>query len=274
MIQNFFPFTEGKEIEWLELNLLKNYEPLSKSTIISQIPQPDYTDDMDGIIEESVDSWISELMFRNNNFPTPIYELKGNTIHPKFAWADYPEYFLCLYFSYAGASNDADGTKLFERISAVAIKNFIGGDIFTFGFPSTKNLNDFLDEIVPVCNETRGVRASNDYKDDGVDVLCYKKFNDNKSSNLYILLQCAAGINWRSKKAIHIERWITYILWSPRNILTSISTTEHVSDRQWTKSASDYGILLDRNRILNWYYKSIDNKLRQEVLIWCVSKVE
>lgn len=272
MIPTYFPFTQGREVEWIELNLLKNNLPISKSTIISFVPQIDDTNDADERIEELVDSWISELMLRNFSYPIPLYEQKGNTIYPIASLKDFPEYFLCLYFSYAGASNDTVGTKLFERISAIAIKNFIGGDVFTFGFPSTKNLNDFLNDVETVTFEKRGVMANNDYKDDGVDVLCYKKFEDNRSSNLYVLLQCAAGVNWKSKKPIHIERWITYILWSSRNVLTSISTTEYVNQRQWPKSASDYGILLDRTRILNWYSKSIDNVLRAEVISWCASK--
>lgn len=273
MIPSFFPFTEGKEIEWIELNLLKNSQPISKSTIISLIPQPDDDDDLSEVMESLIDSWFSELIDRNYNLPTSFYELKGNTIYPNYSWMEYPEYFLCLYFSYAGASHDPNGTKLFERISANTIKNFIGGEIFTFGFPSNKNLNDFLNDVVPVCYEERGVRANNDYKDDGVDVLCYKTFDDNKSSNLYVLLQCAAGNNWKSKRPIHIGRWTTYLLWSSNNILTSISTTDYVSTRQWSKSASDFGILLDRNRILSWYIKSIDIILRREVIIWCSDKV-
>jgi hypothetical protein len=42
-----------------------------------------------------------------------------------------------------------------------------------------------------------------------LDVLCYKTFDD-KSSNLYVLLQCAAGNNWKSEP-IHIGRWTTCI---------------------------------------------------------------
>ncbi len=273
MIPILFPYIEGSEVEWIELNLLRHSQPISKATIIAQIPQPDDTDDFNEILEERVDSWLSELVDRNYNLATSFYELKGNTIYPNYSWLEYPEYFLCLYFSYAGASKDPIGTKLFERISANTIKNFIGGEIFTFGFPSTKNLNEFLDEVAPVCFEERGSRANNDYKDDGVDVLCYKSFDDNKSSNLYVLLQCAAGNNWKNKSPIHVERWTRYIQWSSRNILTSISTTDYVSERQWPKSASDYGILLDRNRIINWYIKSIDVILRKEVIIWCSDKV-
>ncbi len=263
-MSDYFPYSEGMEIEWLELNLLKSGRPLSKSTVISLLTDPD---------ENAIDSWFSELVDRNYDFPEPYYKLRGNTLVPLKAWVDIPEYFLCLYFTFSGAYADKIGTELFERISGVAIKNFIGGEIFSLGFPSGNNLNAELDRLAPLCFEDRGRQAHHDYKDDGVDIICYKTFGDNKSSNLYVLLQCAAGLNWKAKKTINMDNWVQYIFWATKNIVTSLSTTEYVKDRQWEKSASVYGILMDRNRILNWYSKSIDKNLRKEVQIWCTEKV-
>lgn len=260
---DYFPYIEGLEIEWLELNLLKTGRSMSKSTVMSLLTDPD---------ENQVDSWFTELMDRNFDLSTPYYTQTGNTIKPEFGWSDVPEYFLCLYFSYAGAYNDHVGTRLFERISGIAMKNFIGGEIFSLGFPSGKNLNQELDELAPLCYEDRGRPAHPDYKDDGVDIICYKNFGDNKSSNLYVLLQCAAGINWKSKNMINMDNWVQYIFWVSKNIVTSLSTTEYVKDRQWEKSSSRYGLLMDRNRVLNWYNKSIDASLRKEVQVWCVDK--
>ncbi|MDR6515853.1 hypothetical protein [Chryseobacterium camelliae] len=263
MTDSYLPYVQGREIEWLELNLLKSNMPLSKSTVMS------LANDVD---ENDVDSWFSELIDRGYDLELCIYEQRGNTIYPLYRWDSIPEYFLCLYFCYFGASKDKIGTKLFERISSIALKNYIGGEIKTFGFPSDTNLNRFLDEVAPLCFEQRGILAHPDYKDDGVDVLCYKNFGDSRSGNMYVLLQCAAGINWTSKSPINLTRWVRYIYWPQSNLLTSIATTEYIQKSSWVKRVDDYGLLLDRCRVTNWYSKMIDNDLRNEVIDWCNDK--
>jgi hypothetical protein len=259
MDDDFLPHVLGKEIEWLELNLLKNNRPISKSTILTILSDND---------EETVDSWISELDLRNSMLSSPYYEIVGNVITPLISWQDCPEYYLCLHFAHYGASKDFVGTKLFERISAIAIKNYIGGEVFTLGFPNAGNLNTFLDDIALKCFEQRGRAANSDYKDDGVDVICYKNFNDSRSSNLYILLQCAAGVHWKTKKTIELDRWTQYIYWTRKNIITSLSTSEHVKKKQWEKSSTEYGILMDRTRINNWYLNRIDQDIRDDAIEW------
>ncbi|GEP49829.1 hypothetical protein FNO01nite_05010 [Flavobacterium noncentrifugens] len=259
---DYIPFKDGKEIEWLELNLLKTGRPMSKAIITS------LSNDKE---EEIVTSWISELMLRSSILNEPYYEFNGGTISPLLNWEKIPEYFLCLYFDYFGASGNLNGTKLFEKISAIALQNFIGGEIYTLGFPSAMNLNSYLDEIADKCNEKRGIQAHSDYKDDGVDVICYKTLGDKRSSNLYVLLQCAAGIHWNKKKSIELDRWCTYIFWYRKNIITSISTVEYIQEDKWQKNTSDYGMILDRTRINNLYYNNIDSTLQKEVSEWCTT---
>ena len=142
---------------------------------------------------------------------------------------------MCLYYSFNGANDFSGGTALFERISGEALKNFINGEIFTLGFPLAVGFNKSLDEISKLCYEERGKKADSSYKDDGVDVVGYKSFNDNRSSNIYVLLQCAAGKHWTAKKPIIMNRWDKYILWYRENIIQSISTVDFVEQKKWDK---------------------------------------
>ena len=117
--------------------------------------------------------------------------------------------------------------------------------------------------------------ANTSYKDDGVDVVGYKLFEDSRGANLYVLLQCAAGTHWTSKKQISLNRWTNYIVWYPENIIQSISTVEYVSQKDWDKRTSTYGMLIDRIRIFNFLYKeTIEASLRDEVKEWCRQKIE
>ena len=263
-MSQYIGFKTGREIEWLELNLLKDKRPLSKSLICS----------LSGEDETIVDEWISVLESRVHLYKNPIYTISNNRIIPNFSWDEVPEYFLCLFYAYNGANDNSGGTNLFERISGEALKNFINGEIFTLGFPVKMGFNDNLNEVSKLCNEIRGQRANSNYKDDGVDVVGYKSFNDNRGSNLYVLLQCAAGKHWTAKKPIIINRWDKYILWYRENIIQSISTVDYVEKKNWEKNASTFGMLLDRLRIYNFLYeKNVNADLRKDVKTWCATKL-
>jgi hypothetical protein len=263
-MSEYIGFKAGREIEWLELNLLKSNRNLSKSTICS----------LSGEDETIVDEWINILNSRINLYKQPIYSISNNIITPNYSWDEIPEYFLCLYYSFNGANDYSGGTGLFEKISAQALKNFLNGDVFILGFPASKSFNEYLDDIGNLCYEDRILPAHYSYKDDGVDVVGYKSFDDKRSSNLYVLLQCAAGKHWTAKKAIVMNRWLKYFKWYSDNLIQSISTVDFVENEKWEKNSSSFGMLIDRLRIYNFLYeKNVDPILRQEVIDWCNDKM-
>ncbi|WP_027880408.1 hypothetical protein [Mesoflavibacter zeaxanthinifaciens] len=270
-MEDFVGFIVGREIECLEYNLLLYANPITKSIIRDLVDRTlSYERE---VKEEDIDSWIATIENRSYKYLNrSLYSVENNIITPLKKWNEVPEYFLCIHFSLYGASSDITGTKLFEKISAYALKNFINGDVYILGFPANKNLNEYLDELSYLFHEHRGMQANNDYKDDGVDVIGYKKFNDNRSSNLYVLQQCAAGKHWSKKKQIPLERWTKYIYWYSKNIIESISTVDYVDLKEFGKQVSTYGMLFDRLRIYNSLYnKDIETGLRSEVLEWCNS---
>lgn len=265
MTSDMIGFKDGREIEWIELNLLKNNRPLSKSELTS----------ISGCDETDVDGWLTEIELRSRLLTRPFYKVDNNRIIPNSSWTDIPEYFLCLYYSFNGANDRSGGTKLFELISANALKSFINGEVYALGFPAGKGFNEYLDEIAKICYEIRSLPADKDYNDDRVDVVGYKLFNDMRGANLYVLQQCAAGKHWTEKKMISLPRWTNYILWYPYNIIQSISTVEYVGKKDWDKRTSDYGMLMDRVRIYNCLYSNtVDPELRKDVLDWCQKKID
>jgi len=265
MMDNYLGLKIGKEIESIELNIFAKEVSLSKAEILN------LSDELD---EDQVDTILTKLEWRASLYTSPIFSVENNRVTPFTSWRDVPEYFLCLYYSYFGANDNSGGTSLFEKISAQSLKNFLGGEIVELGFPVGTNLNESLDQITEACNEERGRPAHSDYKDDGVDVVGYKSFGDGKSSNLYVLMQCAAGIHWTQKKSIPIDRWVQYIFWINKNIVESISTVDFVEKRDWEKRATTYGMLIDRLRIYNFLYISdVDQDLRDNTIAWCETKI-
>lgn len=258
------PFKPGKEVEWIELNMLCYGKPLSKASLITLSGEEK---------EEEVDEWLTELDHRitaMGSSQAPYRITNGRVVATK-SWKDVPEYFLCAHYSYRGAGDATNGTKLFERISGRAMEHFLSGQHIALGFPSSKSFNAQLDEIARVSREPRHLVADGKYKDDRVDVFAYKLFGDNRPANLYILMQCAAGIHWRNKRDINLERWTNYIQWYQKQIILSMATTDVIENDEWNHQASEYGLLFDRLRIYRCLYGSghVDLGLRKDVLEWC-----
>lgn len=261
------PFKEGKEVEWIELNLLLGGEPISKASLLTASDK----------FEENIESWLSELEFRIRTMGSAIapYSIEHGRVKPLKSWLEVPEYLLCAFYSYHGAAKSPIGTRLFERISGAAVQWFISGKHVSLGFPSGVSFNTHLDNIAKSCSEHRMNPAPGAYKDDGVDVFVFKSFDDMRPSNFYVLMQCAAGIHWRNKGSISLNRWCNYINWYRENIVTSLATTDVIPAKEWNHRTSDHGLLMDRLRIYRCLYSSdvVDAKLRKETIAWCKKNV-
>jgi hypothetical protein len=113
-----------------------------------------------------------------------------------------------LLFSTHGAGNAQIGTKLFEQLTKSCIDFFMACDSINFGFPSGVSFKDQLDSLASLCNEERRDNPRSADKDRGVDIVACKTFDDSRNSNIYLLLQCAAGANWNDKSVIpYVASW-------------------------------------------------------------------
>lgn len=256
------PFKSGKEVEWIELTVLCTGQPLSKATIMTASEQD----------EEEVDNWLADLEMRIQWMgPSAPYSVNNGRVTRTKHWNEVPEYLLCAHYSYHGVKDRSNGPKLFERISGLALEKFVSGKHIALGFPSSTGFNDQLTAIATSCYEVRQKDADGKYKDDRVDVVAFKLFEDKRPSNLYVLMQCAAGAHWRQKKEINMGRWTNYLEWYSKNIVVSFSTTDVIDRDEWQHQTSEYGILLDRLRIYRCLYATgqVDDQLRADVLKWC-----
>lgn len=261
--------------DWIELSVLIENDTYSKSKIISLVRGGG--GDLD---EQVIDSAFSELLRRLNLYGAylPPFSLNRKVIAPNIDWKMYPEYILCLIFSLFGVEDTTDGgTKLFERISNDILKFYLHGEAITFGFPNTMNLTTQIENIAKACFEIKGGRepAATD-KDRGVDVIGWKPFNDGRNSQIIVLLQCAAGGNWRTKKPVPLPAWATYISWNHIMTIPGLSITQILEDNKWNNAVFDYGLMIDRVRI----YKILTDPdfafnvvLRDEVEQWCTDKI-
>lgn len=97
---------------------------------------------------------------------------------------------------------------LFQVCACLAAAGYLTGSVSSFGFPRAAG-NSFL----PALTATYGrfgegrVRSKVDIppgyptelKDGGIDIIAWRDYPDKMPGKLYLLGQCASGLNWRSK---------------------------------------------------------------------------
>ncbi|MBS1636833.1 MAG: hypothetical protein JST26_13030 [Bacteroidetes bacterium] len=260
--------------DWAELNVVYGNAPMSKAKLTSLL-EDNGAADSDALF----DSVIQELEKRQRLYgANPPFTVNGGVISPEIDWNNYPEYLLCLIFSYWGAANANGGTSLFERISDVALKSYLNGETVILGFPNNGNLPQQIDQIAAKMFEDRAAKdPPAQAKDRGVDVIGWIPFGDERRGQIIVLMQCAAGRNWNLKKQIQLSVWSQYINWFYETTVPSMSITEIIPTKKWGKDAVEsYGVVFDRARLYRFLYKPttvIDAGLRAAVVAWCGQKL-
>lgn len=259
--------------DWVELVIAYSSRPISKLELTRYIEaasgsEPD---------EAFISSVWQELSFRENKYLKPPFKVTNRTINPICEWEKEPEYIACLIFSVFGGTKDlSKTTKQFERVSAEAIKNYLSCKIKILGWP-TNHRSSFRDQVKNLAielNEEFGKSPSSQKKDDTVDVVAWKSFNDGRSNQVVILTQCAAGKNWSIKKGVCIERWKEYIHWACPP-LYGFSIPMIIPQRQWHDECKEKGIMFDRIRIYNLINRSkVDKGFRTELQKWCKKQLK
>lgn len=169
-----------------------------------------------------------------------------------------------------GASSDRSG-KLFEGISAHAVKNFLGegSKIILTGEAGDCLSTERLKEITEVLYEKEGSyhNLPQRAKDDGVDFIVYKPLDDRNVGNLIVLGQSSVGKNYGNKKVIH-ERWQSeYIPFAVRPPTKVLSVVAYLKEDELRQVHSDFGnaIVFDRGRIMK-YFNTEDKKLNENII--------
>lgn len=258
--------------DWVELLILRNGKSIAKSKITSLVRSQ--TNEAN---EDRIDSVVMELERRQLLYgPKAPFKIVGDTINPKLKWKDGPEYALFLLCSLYGAEEKSkEGAKLFERLCCLALKNYMKGDAITLGFPNEKTLSETIADLISYLNERPGGRKPTAHdKDRGVDVVAWKSHGDNRSSQVVVLLQCAAGLHWRDKKQVPLSSWLKYIHWGTDPI-PGIGIAKLLDSEKWDNVVDEYTLIFDRARIFRALYsKPIgDKKLTNKTRKWCNTRI-
>jgi hypothetical protein len=175
--------------------------------------------------------------------------------------------------------NSIDGTLLFEKISAIVLKNYWGerSDTYIFGTATTGGFEDKVNELCKCLNE--GSRFANKNKqtsyaqDDKLDVVVWKSFTDNQPSQLIGFAQCKTGTNWKNTLS-QLQPDKFCIKWfdiQPIVIPVRLfCITDVIPLNDWYSRAADAGIIFDRLRVMDFLPSKIEAKLYYDLKSWTI----
>ncbi len=253
---------------WIEFYIAHEEESISKADLSSHI---------EGAIgdepsEDFIASVWNELEIRQILYGADApFTVNGRVIEPRIQWRDKPYYMSFLIYSLEGNPNTAettavDGGKLFEKISREAIENYIGGKAIIYGFPAEQTVQSIAQDEL----KEKFVYTPPSYrKDRNLDIFAWKPFDDNRSSQVVMLVQCASGFNWKGKlNELNISAWTKYIHFSATPIKGFAAPITVTSAQEIEEHSTDSGVFFDRLRL----YRLLNNlpaDLHQECTKWC-----
>jgi hypothetical protein len=163
------------------------------------------------------------------------------------------------YVQYEPGSKSQRMAKVFEHLCCYAAERYLGDGAAShaFGWPRTEKTSDFIASVNTLCKSMgEGGGFSNklkpkQVKDDGLDVVAWKCFPDDRMGKAILFGQCATGRRWDQKLAdlnadAFMRSWFTD---SPK-VLSLFFVPEIVSDEDdWKRTTYNTGIVFDRCRI-------------------------
>jgi len=172
---------------------------------------------------------------------------------------------------------EVDGTHLLEEISAIALKNYLGGSraqAIVFGTSCSNSFEDRVNELCHKLREGSGFQSLGatqaQAKDDKLDVVAWVPFSDLLPGQLIVFGQCKTGTTWRDQGTqlqpdVFVKKWLKgTILVNP---VRAFCISEAANRAQWLDICVETGILLDRCRLVD-FCDCISAELTERLITW------
>lgn len=285
--------------DWLELEALRaddrnsSYQDLvaafRRAGTIDAIEDRSVPDRGSEISQQLADAAFSELSNRGeycgDSYPFALTEQSLQLVDPAQESSPYTFMLLLKYFGVDAGPSGLRGSSLFEELSTVAAKNYLGGDAagamsFHFGFPrrlAPRGFRPALDQLCRAIQEGGGAKdspAAATQKDAKLDLVAWKPFPDGRIGRVIAFGQCAAGDNYDSKASElsprqFYQRWMQIPLRTEPLVFFFVprciddDELDHVS-------ALGSTVFFDRCRIAAFVGESpLEIEVDKRMKIWC-----
>lgn len=175
-----------------------------------------------------------------------------------------------------------DGTKILEELAAVIAKEYFGerAESLIFGTAMPGGFQQKVQHICDCTGEGHSYINRNtstpSAKDDKLDVVVWKNFNDKNRSKLLGFGQCKTGTSWDDAATIELQpgdfcsKWFRDHPISPPVKMFFSSQYFPLDDYSKSKNA---GIVFDRFRILDYLPEEIGGQVFEKLVLWCKAAI-
>jgi hypothetical protein len=246
MIELPAPNSFERVADWIELLLVLSGEPVQQGEV-SAVIRGGTGDDASEAFLGSV--W-TELTRRDTLYATKTYTLQDHVVEPIVLSENFKLVYRHLLLLSTFGADDPTGRsqKLFERITSECLGKRFHAHSLVFGY-NGRGIGEMVQELALATGERFAEEPARRFKDRGLDVVTWNPYPDNRSGNLILMTQCAAGHGWGIKGPIPMRAWEQYIHWSVAPIMGfAIATVVKVSE--WHDQCVYRGIMFDRVRLL------------------------
>ena len=264
-----------KWADWLELSAVHRADhSSSRGDIEGALRLSGYQDGQEAI-ENRCNDVFFELLDRSSSAGEAYpFTVMPSLLEAKGAVDDYPAYFFCLCLSYAGWNKKKGqgqiAARMFEDLSCVAAKAYIGGDVARFAYQRKggksglpKGFREAIAGLAIGLAEGEGcVHApARSTKDDALDVVAWRHFPDRQAGKLLLVGQCASGEDWVGKlndlnPIATTNEWMIRPIISP--MLRAMFIPHRIRREEWERCSRRAGVIFDRCRLAHWVHSAAE----------------
>lgn len=275
--------------DWLEACSLFDGPKVSHSDVVDMLIEGQICDAEDQDLAHSIveEGW-TELTRRKRWGGVPDATIIGpNRLETRQQWEEDLIRSFFLYLSLLriypewgkGHHDHVRQGDLFERVCEVICPQLLPGwQTYRAGWApdDTKNIPGILAELVARIfvkgNADLDAWLSGDEKDGGLDIVCYRAFQDEREAMPVFFLQCASGKNWRDKVQTPNPQYWKTLMDAAVLPSTGIIAPFVIEDQQ-LRIASLLGqtVVFDRLRLISAVQSggiALDAGLRDELRDW------
>ena len=281
--------------DWLEATTLFDDPEVSKSDVVDALIEHQIcTDDEQDIAHDIASDGWTELLRRRRwgGLPSTMY-ITNSRVSVSHRWEDEPmrAFFVLLsalriYPDWAKDFREytVQG-NLFERVvEQICPAIFPGWSVYRTGWcpDETKDIPTIISDLrsrifVSGAPDLERWLAPNE-KDGGLDIVCYRAFEDEREALPVFFLQCASGGNWRQKvDTPSADRWCK-LLHSAVAPTTGIVAPSIIEDKDLRIAAlTGQTVVFDRLRLLSAAKEhgvELMLDLREELSTWMRPRVD
>jgi hypothetical protein len=278
--------------DWIEGTLLFQADPeISAPDIVSFLTDDQIYVRQEFAWEMIANAW-KELRRRENILGVgyPI-QIEDRRLTRKGEWRDSVPLSFCLMLSFAKwydkwvkqfGKDFTEQGELFEALSKESLEQLLPGwRVHQTGWTRKKpnTIKNVVSQVATLLDELPGntAWASKFSKDSGLDLVCFRPFEDNRAGQPVYFFQCASGTDWAGK--LHTPNLLT---WAKIVDFASLPRKAFTTPFSWRNPAFRIhsnliqGFVLDRFRILapgravqDW----LSPDLRGKLIAWLEPRV-